>query len=79
VGSLCGLYLPRQPAAEVRNPEDLEKFTDAARVEQEFKIRMLNHGVFTAHGGGAVSTAHSDEDIERVIAAVEAVAREMAL
>jgi glutamate-1-semialdehyde 2,1-aminomutase len=79
VGSMCGLYLPRQAAAAVRNPEDLEKFTDIPRVEQEFKIRMLNHGVFTAHGGGAVSTAHSDADIERVIAAVEAVAREMAL
>jgi glutamate-1-semialdehyde 2,1-aminomutase len=78
IGSLCGLYLPRDPAATVRNPEDLEKLTDMARVEQEFKVRMLNHGVFTAHGCGSVSMAHSEEDIERIIAAVEAVAAEMA-
>jgi len=78
LGSLCGLYLPRNAAVAVRNPEELEKLTDVARVEQEFKIRMINHGVFVAHGGGAVSTAHSDDDIERIIAAVEAVATEMA-
>jgi glutamate-1-semialdehyde 2,1-aminomutase len=77
--SLCGLYLPRDANVRIRNPEDLEKLTDAARVEQEFKVRMLNHGVFTAHGGGAVSTAHSEADIEQVIAAAEAVAAEMAV
>lgn len=77
VGSLCGLYLPRAAAASVRNPEDLEQLTNVARVEHEFKVRMLNHGVFTAHGGGAVSTAHSEEEIEKVIAAAEAVAAEM--
>jgi glutamate-1-semialdehyde aminotransferase len=39
---------------------------------------MLNHGVFVIHGGGAVSTAHTDKDIEQIIAAAEEVAREMA-
>jgi glutamate-1-semialdehyde 2,1-aminomutase len=78
VGSLCGLYLPREATASIRNPEDLERLTHVTRVEQEFKVRMLNHGVFTAHGAGSVSTAHSDEDIERVIAAAEAAAAEMA-
>jgi glutamate-1-semialdehyde 2,1-aminomutase len=77
-GSLCGLYLPRHAAAAIKSPEDLEKLTDAARLEQEFRIRMINHGVFTMHGAGAVSLAHSDEDIEKIIAAVEAVAEEMA-
>ncbi len=78
LGSLCGLYLPRHALVGVRNPEEMEKLADVARVEQEFKIRMINHGVFVAHGGGAVSTAHSDDDIERIIAATEAVAKEMA-
>ena len=78
LGSLCGLYLPRHALDGVRNPEEMEKLADVARVEQEFKIRMINHGVFVAHGGGAVSTAHSDDDIEQIIAATEAVAKEMA-
>jgi glutamate-1-semialdehyde aminotransferase len=38
---------------------------------------MLNHGVFVMHGGGSVSLAHSEDDIERVIAATERVAQEM--
>jgi glutamate-1-semialdehyde aminotransferase len=30
------------------------------------------------HGGGALSIAHSDEDIEKIIGAAREVAREMA-
>jgi glutamate-1-semialdehyde 2,1-aminomutase len=78
-GSLCGLYLPHDPGTVVRNPGEMERLTDVERVEQEMRIRMMNHGVFVVHGGGAVSTAHSDEEIERIIAATEQVAAEMAV
>lgn len=39
---------------------------------------MLNHGVYTMYGGGAVSMAHSEEEIRRIIGAAEDVAEEMA-
>jgi glutamate-1-semialdehyde 2,1-aminomutase len=39
---------------------------------------MLNHGVHVMHGGGALSVAHSDEDIEKIFDAAGKVAREMA-
>jgi hypothetical protein len=39
---------------------------------------MLNKGVYTMYGGGAVSTAHTDKDIEKIINTVEEVAKEMA-
>ena len=39
---------------------------------------MLTKGVHVMHGGGGVSTAHSDDDIEKIIKATREVAKEMA-
>ena len=77
IGSLCGAYFPYQAETIVRNPTEMQYLTDLEKLDHEFKVRMLNHGVFVMHGGGGVSFAHSDDDIERVIAATETVAREM--
>jgi glutamate-1-semialdehyde 2,1-aminomutase len=38
---------------------------------------MLNKGVYTIYGGGALSMAHTEEDMNRIISAAEEVAREM--
>lgn len=76
-GSLCGLYFPYEADTVVKNPEQMQRLSDTQKVDHEFRIRMLNHGVFVMHGVGAVSMAHSDEDIDRVIAATEEVAEEM--
>lgn len=78
MGSLCGLYFPKDPAFHARNPGEIQSLTDVELLDQEFRIRMMNHGVFVMHGGGAVSTAHTDEDIERVIEATREVASEIA-
>ena len=51
--------------------------TDIQRVDHEFRLRMLNHGVYTVHGGGAVSMAHTEADVDRIIETVEIVTREM--
>ena len=40
-------------------------------------MRMRNKGVYTMDGGGAVSTAHTDEDLNRIIGTAEEVAKEM--
>ena len=77
IGSLCGAYFPYKPETIVRNPTEMQQLTDLEKLDHEFKVRMLNHGAFVMHGGGGVSFAHSDEDIERVITATETVAREM--
>jgi glutamate-1-semialdehyde 2,1-aminomutase len=39
---------------------------------------MLTKGVHVMHGGGSLSIAHSDEDIEKVVEAAGEVAKEMA-
>jgi glutamate-1-semialdehyde 2,1-aminomutase len=40
---------------------------------------MLNKGVYTMYGGGALSMAHTDEDINNIVYAAEEVAREMSV
>lgn len=78
MGSLCGLYFPKDPSVHARNPGEIQRLTDVELLDQEFRIRMMNHGVFVMHGGGAVSTAHTDDDINTVIEAAREVAEEIA-
>jgi glutamate-1-semialdehyde 2,1-aminomutase len=56
----------------------LNQLTDTDRREGEFRIQMLNHGVHVVHGGGALSIAHSDREIQHIIEAAGSVAKEMA-
>jgi glutamate-1-semialdehyde 2,1-aminomutase len=78
MGSLCGLYFPKDASTVARNPGEIQRFTDVELLDQEFRIRMMNHGVFVMHGGGAVSAAHTEEDVERILGATREVAREIA-
>lgn len=77
IGSLCGVYFPFESETVVRDPGQMQSLTDMEKLDHEFRVRMLNHGVFVMHGGGAVSLTHSEEDIDRVIAATEEVVHEM--
>jgi glutamate-1-semialdehyde 2,1-aminomutase len=78
VGSLFTTCFPNSDEVELMNIEDIETHTDISRRDREFRLRMLNKGVYTMYGGGAVSTAHTDKDIENIISTVEEVAKEMA-
>ncbi len=78
VGSLFTTCFPPSADSTVRNVEDVETKTDMAKREKEFRLCMLNKGVYTMYGGGALSMAHTDEDMNRIIRAAEDVAREMA-
>ncbi len=77
VGSLFSTCFPHSDD-ELKNIEDVELYTDISRRDQEFRLRMLTKGVYTMWGGGAVSMAHTDKDIEKIIKAAEEVAAEMA-
>jgi len=76
-GSLCAFYFPLDPDMRVKSAGDMQTRTDIRRIDHEFRLRMLNHGVYTAHGGGAVSTAHTETDVDRIVETVEIVTREM--
>ena len=43
----------------------------------ELKARLLSKGVYVMHGGGAVSSRHSRDDIEFFIAKLSEIAKDM--
>jgi glutamate-1-semialdehyde 2,1-aminomutase len=77
IGSLFQTHFPYKDDAALDSPHTIYQLTDVDKRENEFRIRMLTKGVHVMHGGGAVSTAHSDRDIDRIIQAAGEVGREM--
>ena len=78
IGSLFQTHFPLQKGVTLDSPHTIHQFTNIEKREVEFRIRMLTKGIHVMHGGGSLSTAHSDEDIEKIIKATGEVAREMA-
>ena len=78
IGSLFQTHFPLREKVILNSPHSIHQFTDTEKRESEFRIRMLTKGVHMMHGGGALSMAHSDEDIEKIIEATREVAQEMA-
>jgi glutamate-1-semialdehyde 2,1-aminomutase len=77
IGSLFQTHFPHHKGVILDSPHSIHQLTDIEKREVEFRIRMLNHGVHVMHGGGGLSIAHSDEDIEKIVKAARNVAREM--
>jgi glutamate-1-semialdehyde 2,1-aminomutase len=77
IGSLFQTHFPLQKGLTLNSPHSINQFTNIEKREVEFRIRMLTKGVHVMHGGGGLSVAHSDNDIEKIIAAAGEVAREM--
>jgi glutamate-1-semialdehyde 2,1-aminomutase len=78
IGSLFQTHFPYEKSMMLNSPQSIHRFTDIEKREIEFRVRMLVQGINVMHGGGALSTAHSDEDIKKIINATKKVAREMA-
>jgi glutamate-1-semialdehyde 2,1-aminomutase len=77
IGSLFQTQFPFRKGVTLNSPHSIHQFTDIEKREVEFRIRMLAKGVHVMHGGGGLSMAHSDEDIEKIINASRDVAQEM--
>jgi len=77
IGSLFQTHFPFQKGVTLNSPHSIHRYTDVEKREVEFRIRMLTKGVYMMHGGGSLSLAHSDEDIEKIIEAAREVAKEM--
>lgn len=78
ISSLFQTHFPFQKGVTLNSPYSINTFTDIEKREVEFRVRMLAKGIHVMHGGGSLSMAHSDEDIEKIIKAAREVAREMA-
>ena len=79
IGSLYMIHFPYKKLKKIKGPQDIAAKTDIIKREHEFKIRMLNEGIHVMHGGGAISTAHTKEDIEKIIEKTCKVLKEMSL
>jgi glutamate-1-semialdehyde 2,1-aminomutase len=77
-GSLYQVVFPFEKGTEVRSPQDIIARTDLRKRDVEYKLRMMNEGVFVVKGGGALSTEHSEDDVEKIIRATHKVAEKMA-
>ena len=77
IGSLFQTHFPFEKGVTLNSPQSIHRLTDLEKREIEFRVRMLAEGAHVMHGGGCVSIAHSDEDIEKFIQAARKVAREM--
>jgi len=64
--------------ANCRNVEDIDLLSDLEARDRLFHLALLSRGVYTKYGGGAVSLAHTDADLEKIIEAVRGAAGEMA-
>ncbi len=78
IGSLFQTHFPLRKGLSLDSPHSIHEFTDIEKREVQFRIRMLTKGVHVMHGGGGLSMAHSDEDVEKIIEATREVAKEMA-
>jgi len=76
-GSLFQTHFPFEKGVKLDSPQSIHRLTDLEKKEIEFRVRMLAKGIHVIHGGGCLSTAHSDEDIEKIIKATRKVAKEM--
>jgi glutamate-1-semialdehyde 2,1-aminomutase len=77
IGSLFQTHFLLKKGLALNSPHSINQYTDVEKREVEFRLRMLTKGVHVMHGGGGLSIAHSDNDIEKIIEAAREVAREM--
>ena len=73
------LFMPnflRAPGS-IRSAEDVQdpRKADVRLREEILRLAMLTRGVHVVHGGGAVSAAHRESDIDRAIEAYAEIAR----
>lgn len=80
-GSLFMTHLLRGEDGIIESPADVASKTVAEAKDRELRIALLNRGVFAVHGGGALSSAHGEGEVEEVLdayaGAVEDLAREL--
>ncbi len=78
IGSLYMVHFPYKDIV-VTSPQDIGANTDIFKRDYEFKVRMLNEGIYVMHGGGAISVSHTYEDLDKIIERTEKVLIEMDL
>ncbi len=79
-GSLLSVYFPLRDDLEVASAEEAlnPALCDVTLQEKALKLGLLLENVNVSHGLGAISTEHSEADLDAVVAACGAFARRLA-
>ncbi|MGD2085038.1 MAG: aminotransferase class III-fold pyridoxal phosphate-dependent enzyme [Candidatus Aminicenantes bacterium] len=75
--SIVGVHFVNNKVDRIKYPEEVlnPQCCDSELRETVFKLSMLEQGFNTFHGYGAISTAHTEEEIQASLDAVERVAK----
>ena len=75
--SVVGVHFLHEESNRIVSPEQVwnPKICDMELRERIFKLAMLQEGFNIFHGYGAISAAHSDEEIQSSLDAVERIAK----
>ncbi len=75
--SIVGVHFMREECERITSPEQVwdPKICDVEMREKVFKLAMLQEGFNIFHGYGAISAAHSEEEIQASLDAVERIAK----
>lgn len=74
VESIFQVHFPREEGLLMKSARDISEGTDHRLREEEYKLLLVNQGVFTMHGGGALSLAHTRDDVSQLRDAVANIA-----
>ncbi|MGQ9584885.1 MAG: aspartate aminotransferase family protein [Anaerolineae bacterium] len=79
--SLAFVQFPYRPDVPMDKPDAVNNpaLCDVELRERVVKLAFLLEGVFVVHGFGALSTAHTETDLEKIEATCHAVARRLRL
>ena len=75
--SVASVHFPLQEDIELDCPDKVQdpKICDVALRESVLKLALLLENVYVMHGLGALSTAHTEKDIDHLLAAFDTVSR----
>jgi glutamate-1-semialdehyde 2,1-aminomutase len=76
-GSLLMTHLLRGDDRRLESPADVAAKTRAEVKDRELRVALLGHGVFSVHGGGALSAAHTDAEVSALLDAYERAAADL--
>lgn len=76
VESLFETHFFQSKPVPLRSYADVERATLPGFADGPLRMALLNRGFYTMHGGGAISAAHSDEELEALVAAIAEAAKE---
>jgi len=76
-GSLFQVHLPKTQREVLDSPQAIYRTTDVDTRDGESRLRLVNQGIYSVRGGGALSLAHTDEDLHRIVEAHRSVAMEL--